>query len=583
VIGNILIVDDEPTSLKLLQTLLAADGHVVRPFTNAELALRSIKAKMPELIVMDIRMPGMNGFEACRIIKQDEKQEEIPVIFISAASDTEDKVKAFEEGAVDYISKPFQKEEVLARVRTQIKLSHTIQRKRKIADELRKSEESLKIAQSIAHLGHWEWDVSSRQFHCSDEMCRILGFAQNAQVIDQDMFLKFVHPDDRSRVASHLASVITENSFDIEFGIVLQDGTKRTVHGKGETTRLSGATQTTVIGTIQQVDECEKSKVLGVIQDITERKSIEVQLRIAAAAFETHDGIMITDVDGNIIKVNQAFSRISGYSPEEVLGQNPRIMNSGRHDKVFFADLFEDVLHKGSWDGEIWDKHKNGEIYPRWVRISAVRDTSNNICQFVGIFSDITDRKKNEELINKMAFYDVLTQLPNRRMLYDRLKLAMAANKRNGVYGAILFIDLDKFKPLNDTHGHVVGDLLLVEVARRIGNCLRDMDTVARFGGDEFVVMLNELNSDETQSRKEACSVADKIRLSLSETYFLGLQQDGVTEACVEHNCSSSIGVTLFSGRESVQEDILKRADIAMYQAKTGGRDSVHFYEHEDQ
>ena len=276
--GNILIVDDEAASLKLLQTILAADGHVVRPFINAELALRSITVEMPELILMDIRMPGLNGFEACRRIKQDEKLEEIPVIFISAASDTEDKVKAFAEGGVDYITKPFQKEEVIARVRTHIKLSHTIQRKQKMAEALRKSEESLKIAQSIAHLGHWEWDVSSGQFVCSEEMCRILELGANERVGSQETFLQAVHPDDRARVASHLHDVLSGNSFDIEYRIILNSGKMRVVHGKGELFCLEKGLQSKIIGTVQHVEELDKTKMLGVIQDITERKALQDRL-----------------------------------------------------------------------------------------------------------------------------------------------------------------------------------------------------------------------------------------------------------------------------------------------------------------
>jgi diguanylate cyclase (GGDEF)-like protein/PAS domain S-box-containing protein len=311
--------------------------------------------------------------------------------------------------------------------------------------------------------------------------------------------------------------------------------------------------------------------------DITARKLIEENLRIAAATFETHDAIVITDANANIIKVNKAFTTISGYQPEEVLGKNPRIMRSGRHDKAFFEALFDKVLHDGAWVGEIWDKRKDGEIYPRWMTITAVRDAEQQISQFVGIFSDITERKKNEELINQLAYYDPLTQLPNRRMLTDRLGQAMTANNRHGVYGAIMFMDLDKFKPLNDIHGHVVGDLLLVEVARRITSCVREMDTVARFGGDEFVVMLCGLSAERSLASDEAIRVAEKIRACLAATYFLKPQAGDIQSICVEHNCSSSIGVVLFDGGEASQNDIFKRADEAMYLAKKGGRNLVRF------
>ena len=579
-IGNILIVDDDLSALKLLRDILTIEGHIVRPFNNGELALRSIMAEAPELIVLDIRMPGFNGFEVCRRIKTIENLKDLPVIFISAASDLEDKVRAFEEGGVDYITKPFQKEEVIARVRTHIALSHTMQQMKIIAFNLQKNEESLKIAQKIAQLGHWELNVKSGQFICSEEMYRILGLSPQKSISGQDAFLQSVHPDDRADVAAQLNEVMAEGpSFDMEYRIVLQNGEVRVVHGKGEVVNLNDGVKSRIIGTIQDVGEHSQYRMMGVIQDITERKQIEEELRIAAVTFETHDAIIITDADANIIKVNQAFTFVTGYSPEEVLGKNPRIMKSGKHDKPFYVAMFQKLLSEGRWNGEVWDKRKNGEIYPRSMTITAVKDSNQKLTQYVGIFRDISDQKKNEELTHKLAFYDSLTQLPNRRMLYDRLKQAIASNKRSRNYGAVIFLDLDNFKPLNDRHGHVVGDLLLIEVARRISSCVREMDTVARFGGDEFVVMLSELNSDKTKSIQEAGVVAEKIRLCLAQTYLLKLVHDDNSEICVEHHCSSSIGVTLFDSHEGSQEGILKQADAAMYRAKEGGRNSICFYE----
>ena len=256
-------------------------------------------------------------------------------------------------------------------------------------------------------------------------------------------------------------------------------------------------------------------------------------------------------------------------------------MKSGRHDKTFYVEMFHQLQRNGKWEGEIWDKRKNGEIYPRWMTITVIKDANQKIIQYVSIFSDITERKKNEELINKLAFYDPLTQLPNRRLLTDRLAQAMASNKRHGIYGAIMFMDLDKFKPLNDMHGHVVGDLLLFEVGRRIGSCIRETDTVARIGGDEFVVMLRDLDTDEFKSSEDARIVAEKIRFSLAETFCLIYKNSKDCETCIEHNCTSSIGVTLFNGHEVSQEEILTQADDAMYRAKEGGRNSVSFYQTE--
>jgi diguanylate cyclase (GGDEF)-like protein len=208
-----------------------------------------------------------------------------------------------------------------------------------------------------------------------------------------------------------------------------------------------------------------------------------------------------------------------------------------------------------------------------------LRDDAGEPTHLIGISIDITERKKIEEQIRNLAFYDTLTNLPNRRLLSDRLHQTMAASNRSRHYGALMFIDLDNFKPLNDRYGHDMGDLLLMEVARRIAHCVREMDTIARFGGDEFIVMLSELDINKETSIAQAGLVADKIRAALSEPYKTTLRQSGEPELTVEYLCTSSIGVALFLGHEASPEEILKRADMAMYQAKEGGRNLVHFYE----
>lgn len=201
---------------------------------------------------------------------------------------------------------------------------------------------------------------------------------------------------------------------------------------------------------------------------------------------------------------------------------------------------------------------------------------------YVGIFSDITQRKISEKEIHNLAFYDPLTRLPNRRLLNERLVHAITISKRDGRYGALMFLDMDNFKQLNDTHGHAMGDLLLIEVAHRVTSCVRETDTVARFGGDEFVVMLGELDTDKTESAMQAGIVAEKIRVLLSEPYVLTLEQENAATVTVQHHCSSSIGVVLFVGNSATPEEILKWADAAMYQAKKAGRNWIRFYDSED-
>ncbi|MDD4928794.1 MAG: PAS domain S-box protein [Gallionella sp.] len=314
--------------------------------------------------------------------------------------------------------------------------------------------------------------------------------------------------------------------------------------------------------------ECQKCFVF--CHDITQRKIAEQAIRIAAATFETHDGILITDAKGHILRVNRAFTGITGYTAEEAIGQNPRFMKSGRHDRRFYVEMWQQLRHAGVWSGEIWDKRKNGEIYPKWMTISAVKNELHETTQYVAIFSDITERKRADEEIRNLAFYDPLTQLPNRRLLIERLCAALPTSARHCDYGAVMFIDLDRFKTLNDTLGHDCGDLMLIEVARRIKSCVREMDTVARLGGDEFVVLIEGASTKKPDAYDKICTIAEKIREALTQPYRL---KDHL------HHSSPSIGVTLFHGNEVTADNLLQHADLAMYQVKNNGRNAVCFFD----
>ena len=296
----------------------------------------------------------------------------------------------------------------------------------------------------------------------------------------------------------------------------------------------------------------------------------EQQLRIAATAFDTQEGIMILDTDRRIVRVNRAFESISGYSAEEAVGRTPDLLKSGLHDAEFFRKRWEILAHDNYWQGEIWNRHKDGKIYPVWLTTTAVTDANGRVTHYVSVFTDITLRKEAEEQIHQLAFYDPLTQLPNRRLLVDRLRHTMTAGTRKLDHGAILFIDLDNFKLLNDTRGHAVGDLLLTETARRLQDCVRGGDTVARLGGDEFIVMLEGLGVEAEQAAAQARAVVEKIRNSLNQSYRLGE---------IEHHSSCSIGISLFRDHEITVEDLLKRADTAMYEAKASGRNALRFFD----
>jgi diguanylate cyclase (GGDEF)-like protein/PAS domain S-box-containing protein len=305
-------------------------------------------------------------------------------------------------------------------------------------------------------------------------------------------------------------------------------------------------------------------------RDISERKLSEERLRVLAVAFETHEGILITDAKANIIKVNQAFQDITGYSSEDVLGKNPRMLSAGLQDKDFYLDMWNQLFEHGTWAGEIWDKRKNGQIYPKWLTITAVSDKFGKTTEYVAIFKDITEHKRVEEEIHNLAFYDVLTKLPNRRLLLDRMRVALTASARTNHSGAVLFLDMDKFKTLNDTLGHEYGDLLLIEVAKRIRSCVRDVDTIARMGGDEFVILLENVDEAEEVALQKVAVIAEKIRTSLAQPYMLNNK---------EQYSSPSIGVTLYCGNEESEDILLKKSDMAMYQAKDSGRNAVRFFD----
>jgi diguanylate cyclase (GGDEF)-like protein/PAS domain S-box-containing protein len=296
----------------------------------------------------------------------------------------------------------------------------------------------------------------------------------------------------------------------------------------------------------------------------------EAALRIAAIAFETEEGMVVTDENSIIIRVNQAFTRLTGYSAEDVMGKTPAILKSDRQTPEFYREMWEVIQRDKHWQGEIWNKRKNGEVYPEWLSITAVLGKDGQITNYVGAFVDFSDRKQAESEIHQLAYYDTLCQLPNRRLLLDRLRQAVATGARNETGGALLFIDLDNFKTLNDTKGHGIGDLLLVEVARRLQACVREGDTVARFGGDEFILLLEGLSSESELAAVQARGVGEKVQESLSQPYLL----DGY-----EFHGSSSMGITLFINYKHPLDELLKQADTAMYEAKKSGRNTLRFFD----
>nr|WP_315472220.1 EAL domain-containing protein [uncultured Undibacterium sp.] len=306
------------------------------------------------------------------------------------------------------------------------------------------------------------------------------------------------------------------------------------------------------------------------VSDITDRKNAEQDLRVAAITFESQESIFVADNQWQILRINQAYSRITGFASEELIGKVlPRHL-SQQQDADFFDTIYKALDQYRYWQGELWAERKNQEIYPQLITLTAIVNENGQITHYIGSFTDISRHKGYEDEILNLAFYDPLTHLPNRRLLMDRLQHLIAMNQRDDAHSAILFIDLDNFKTLNDTRGHDAGDLLLIEAAQRLQTCVRESDTVARLGGDEFVVVLQALNPDRDEAARQADRIAEKIRLLLNEPYQ-------ITDFI--HHGAGSIGVCLFQGGDTTVKDLFKRADTAMYEAKTSGRNAVRFFD----
>lgn len=316
-------------------------------------------------------------------------------------------------------------------------------------------------------------------------------------------------------------------------------------------------------------------------KELRKTQQAEEELRIAATAFEVHAGIIITDADQKILRVNKSFERITGYGADEAVGRSPRMLTSGQ-SPVFYEDMWKTIHESGSWQGEVWNRRKDGVPYAEWLQITAVKDNQGDVTHYVGSFADITERKTAEEEVRKLAFYDTLTKLPNRRLMAERVSQALVHCRRDNSLGALMLIDLDNFKSINDTQGHAAGDCLLVEVATRITSCVRNADTVARLGGDEFVVVLENLGSDE-RAAFYTKSVAEKILVKLSLPYSLEIETEEQRSNLIRHECSGSLGVTLFDKSSMGVDELLRRADTAMYKAKEAGKNTFCFFDIEMQ
>ncbi|WP_374441805.1 EAL domain-containing protein [Pseudomonas panipatensis] len=418
-------------------------------------------------------------------------------------------------------------------------------------EQLRASEEKFAKAFHASPDGLLITRISDgRLLEVNEGFTRITGYDRDEVADSSTLELGlWVNPDDRQRLLQKISQTDTVQDFSAFI---------RNRNGAARLCELSA--HHIVIGG----DDC----LLTIARDITERQQMQEKLTLAATVFEsTAEGVMITDAAQRIIAVNRAFSEITGYGEDEVLGQSPRLLSSGQHDSSFYLAMWHHLTADGHWQGEIWNRRKSGELYPEWLTISAVRDGAGEISHFVGVFADISTLKYAQARLDYQAHHDPLTGLPNRLLFESRLTSALKDAEEEHLQGAVLFLDLDRFKHINDSLGHPVGDLLLKSIAQRLREQLRDIDTVARLGGDEFIILLPGLHQPQ-----DAGHVANKLLQCFGKPFDTGDQ---------EFFASASIGISLFPSDGQDVATLVKNADAAMYRAKAKGRNRVEYYTHE--
>lgn len=420
-----------------------------------------------------------------------------------------------------------------------------------VQEKLQARQELLLENQAIAKLGSWVLDNNSKFLKCSPEVHRIFEIDADSDV-DLELFLKFVHADDRENAAHIISRSIAEcTPYDFIYRIITSSGALKYIQGRG-----------------QAVLDAEGNLLrrVGSIMDISDLQLAEKKLRLSSIMFETtQEGALITDNSSKIIAVNKAFTDITGYSESEALGQDPSMLKSGRHDAYFYDSMYHTLDREGIWKGEIWNKRKNGDVYPEWLSIKNVYDDNDIVTNKIAIFSDISHIKKNEETIEHLSHIDSLTGLPNKQLFHSRLSHALDVAKRNNYQLAVMYIDIDHFKNINDSLGHGVGDDVLVMIAERLKNRVRESDTLARLGGDEFILLLEQIESVE-----QAAYVAQSILDILAEPFEFDEEKDVFIGA--------SLGVSFYPNDGLMATDLISHADAAMYQAKENGRNNVHFY-----
>ncbi|MBS4096937.1 MAG: EAL domain-containing protein [Sulfuricella sp.] len=539
-----LLVEDNPGDARLIKEALIEMSAPRLQLTWTDTLTKGLEALATQefdLILLDLSLPDSHGMDTVKRIEA--AATAIPIVVLTGLDDEALAIEAVRSGAQDYLVKSEAEAHLLARV-----IRYAIERNH-IHQTLRENE--ARLAALFEHMGS---GVAVYQALQDGQDFAFSAFNRAAERIDHLP---------REQVIGKLLQEVFPSA--AEFGIL--DTFRRVWQtGQAEHLPVSFYQDRRIAGWRDNyIYRLPSGEIVAIYDDVTERKQAEEQLRLAARVFESSaEGIVITDLKGRILSVNEAFSEITGYPLEEIRGQNPRILKSGKHSPEFYREMWGTILKEGHWQGEIWNRRKNGEVYPEWMTIGSVKDEHGGISHFVGTFTDITQRKAAEERINFLAHHDALTGLPNRVLLQDRVSQSLAICQHQGSKAGLLLIDLDRFKNINESLNHAFGDQLLQEVGQRLEGCARRVDTVARSGGDEFVVLMTEV-----RDIGEIAAAANNILIALSQPFTLDVH---------EINITSSIGIAVYPGDGENAQNLLKNADVAMYRAKDLGRNNYQFY-----
>lgn len=424
--------------------------------------------------------------------------------------------------------------------------------------EIEEKEFKLRFAMEGNGDGFWEWNRALDKFYFSSQWKAIIGYKDSELENKFETWESRVHPEDIDRTLKLLQEHVDGKSekYINEHRVKCKDGSYKWILTRGIS--------------MERDDKGKTIKMIGTHTDTTEHKNIQERLELSASVFTyAKEGIILTDKHNKIIDVNDSFSQISGFEKSEVIKQNPSILNSGRHDKLFYKYMWDSLTLQGYWHGEIWNRRKDGEIYPELLTISTILDENEEVKNYVAIFSDISSQKRYQQRLEFLAHNDPLTKLPNRVLFSDRLNQAIVKSVRNSKKIAIIYIDLDGFKEVNDTYGHDVGDELLVKISAQMNQVLRQSDTLARLGGDEFVLVLNDL--DET---KDSIHTIQRVLSVTSSKYEINQQSLQV---------SASAGVTFYPQNTQIDADhLIRQADQAMYKAKVLGKNRYHIFDEKE-